>query len=175
MGGKYYESCTGMSRSLCVFPLHRSVVQKKGLCQGLLGIFHLPPSLEPVGSIPPHQWMCPWRWMGQSRGWAGSLTAGTEGLFALPGQCLQTASRGCVPSLQTRGAPLSVLFPPLFTCRLHAGTEPESLFFPFCSYKMFSLILGRFLPRRCCSSAPVPALWLEDCFQWSQSSCPAWG
>lgn len=58
-----------------------------------------------------------------------------EGLFALPGQCLQTASRDCVPSLQTQGAPLSILFPPLFTCRFHAGTEPDLYFFPFAPTK----------------------------------------
>lgn len=112
---------------------------------------------SPVGGMLPSL-------LGQGRGAFCSARSvppnGLTGLRPFP------ADTGC-PSEHPLSTPLHVQVP----CR----HRTRSLFFPFCSYKMFSLILGRFLPRRCRSSAPVPALWLEDCFQWSQSSCPAWG
>lgn len=99
---------------------------------------------------------------------------GTNRLFALPGQCPRVTSCGCVSlPCRLRMSHLSLLFPPLFVCRLHTDTELESLF-------IFSVLLLRnltshsgkicFLPRRCCSSAPV-----ENHSQWSRSNQPALG
>ena len=145
----------------------------RALPEWLLGgrvlILHLPPSLEPAGSIPWSHRRCPQRWMGQSRPWDSHPTAGrgqTGCLLCQVSATVRPRVAACF-FLANTGCPLwTSSFHP-FSCAGCTQTQSQNLyfFFPFYSYKILSLILGKicFLPQIYSSSAPVLALWVEDC------------
>lgn len=126
---KYYKRCIGMSWSLmCFLPAQKCGAEERALPKAP---WHLSPpslpgargerspeprdvSLEVDGSVP---------WLG----WFPRCWGRAEELFAVPGKC-QTAPWAASLPART-GCPSEQPHSPLFKCRLHVDTEPESLCF----------------------------------------------